>query len=81
MNEKNAISLVFARNAPGGKNGANEMQTRDRRYSVVWYTDSENPEALGLPPVVAVPGSMLECDVADYLSDRFGWCVNSATEI
>lgn len=43
---------------------------------VYWDTDGYSVEELGLTSVVDIP-TMNEEDVADYLSDEYGYCVNS----
>lgn len=46
-------------------------------------TDDDNDgeaytlEEVGIPAVVEVPDDIPEEDVSDYLSDNYGWCVNS----
>tara|TARA_R110000868_G_scaffold131630_1_gene341736 strand:- start:46 stop:507 length:462 start_codon:yes stop_codon:yes gene_type:complete len=41
--------------------------------AVEWDTDDETPD---LPTTVKIPPMKSE-DVADYLSDNYGWCVNN----
>jgi hypothetical protein len=42
-----------------------------------WDTDGESKEELGLPDVVVVTDDMDEDEIADMLSDDYGFCVNS----
>ena len=42
-----------------------------------WDTDGENPDALGLPESVDVPDEIAEEDISDWLSDEYGFCVDS----
>jgi hypothetical protein len=49
----------------------------DRIIKVDWDTDGED---LGLPTEVLVPNFVPDDDVADYLSDIYGFCVNSWSE-
>lgn len=42
-----------------------------------WDTDGESKEELGLPDVVVVTDDIDEDDIADMLSDEYGFCVNS----
>lgn len=42
-----------------------------------WNTDGESKEELGLPDVVVVTDDIDEDDIADMLSDEYGFCVNS----
>jgi len=44
---------------------------------IVWDTDGEDAEDLELPTQVEVPLCVDEDDIADYLSDRYGYCVKS----
>lgn len=41
--------------------------------SVEWDTDGEDVE--DLPKIIAVPNEIEDDDVADWLSDHYGWCV------
>lgn len=41
---------------------------------VYWDTDGEEVE---LPNVVEVPSDIDEEDISDWLSDKYGWCVES----
>jgi hypothetical protein len=43
---------------------------------VDWDTDGYSVEELGLSTIVDMP-TMNEEDIADYLSDEYGYCVNS----
>jgi hypothetical protein len=52
----------------------------DRIIKVDWDTDGESLENLGLPEEVLVPGFVPDEDVSDYLSDIYGFCINSWTE-
>ena len=42
--------------------------------NIDWDTDGE---VVNLPSDVWIPNGVDEKDIADYLSDRFGWCVKS----
>ena len=46
-------------------------------------TDDEHPDGqdAGLPKIVDVPDDLLPDDIADWLSDQYGWCVNSLNQI
>lgn len=50
-------------------------RTSIRVYGIEWDTDGISPESLGLPVEVQVPSSVGEDGIADWLSDRYGWCV------
>ena len=43
---------------------------------VDWDTDGYSVEELGLSTIVDIP-TLNEDDIADYLSDEYGYCVNS----
>ncbi len=45
--------------------------------NIVWDIDDENEEAgtLTLPTEVIIDEAVDKEDVADFLSDEFGWCV------
>ena len=44
---------------------------------VDWDTDGVPSNELGLPSVVKIPEYIPEYEVADYLSDTYGYCVES----
>ena len=46
------------------------------RVFVNWDTDGYSVEELGLPTIVDMP-TLNEEDIADYLSDNYGYCVFS----
>ena len=56
----------------------NEAYKNDRIITVDWDTDGENVE---LPKEILVPGFISDDEVSDYLSDTYGFCVNSWYEI
>lgn len=43
-------------------------------YSIVWETDNQEVD---LPSEVDVPNYLDEFEIADYLSDEYGWLVKS----
>lgn len=45
-----------------------------RKVIVNWDTDNEKVD---LPKEVEIPANIPDDEVADYLSDNYGWCVNS----
>ena len=50
------------------------------KVKVDWdTTDDEHPDGqdAGLPKVVEVPNDIEPDAIADWLSDNYGWCVNS----
>lgn len=42
---------------------------------IEWDTDGEDADMIGLPSWVEIPENVDEDDIADYLSDVFGFCV------
>ena len=48
------------------------------KVQVKWDTDGYSVEELGLPTIVNMP-TLNEEDIADYLSDEYGYCVESFT--
>ena len=47
------------------------------RVYVDWETDGTPIEDIGLPTEVEVPGNIEVDEIADYLSDKYGFLVNS----
>ena len=45
--------------------------------NIVWDTDGCSAEELGLPTEVEVPSDIDEYDVVDYLSDEYGFLIES----
>jgi len=54
-------------------NAIEEETLVEGEIMVEWDTDDETPD---LPKTVKIP-AMKSDDVADYLSDNYGWCVNN----
>lgn len=52
-----------------------------KTIGVEWDTDGMDEEELDLPNEVEVPGELDDEDVADYLSDTYGFCVKGWYEI
>lgn len=50
-----------------------------RKISVDWDTD--NKVIKGLPTEIEIPDNIENDEVADYLSDKYGWCVYSWVEL
>lgn len=44
---------------------------------IKWDTDGYSAKELGLPKEVELPDDLDEEDVADWLSDTYGWCVEA----
>lgn len=58
---------------------ANDYRYRKTfKVSVNWETDGE---IVDLPKVVEIPKDIDDEEIADYLSDKYGWLVNSYSEI
>lgn len=45
--------------------------------NIVWDTDGYSVEELGLPVEVDVPSEIEEDDIVDWLSDKYGFCIES----
>ena len=50
----------------------------DKTYGVNWDTDGEKVD---LPLTVTVPAHIEDDEAADYISDIYGWCINSLVDI
>ena len=49
-----------------------------KKVRVYWDVDPDLiVEELGLPDIVEVPESMDDDDIADYLSNKYGYCIES----
>ena len=48
-----------------------------RKVIVNWDTDDYTLEECGLEEVVEIPNNIEEDEIADYLSDEYGYCVES----
>ena len=44
---------------------------------IIWDTDGYSAEELGLPLIVNVPDPIDVGDISDWLSDEYGYCVDS----
>ena len=53
------------------------MNENYNRIEVIWDTDGVSTEDLGLPSIVDVPIDIEEDDISDWLSDEYGYCVES----
>ncbi len=45
-----------------------------RKVSVKWETDNQKVK---LPKIVKIPREVEDEEISDYLSDKYGWLVNS----
>lgn len=54
---------------------------KTRTVKVDWDDDQEIYGESGLPTVVNVPTDIPDEDVADWLTDEYGFCVNSWEEL
>ena len=49
-----------------------------KETDINWDTTDENGKhEIDLPKEVRIPKGITDDDIADYLSDEYGWCVNS----
>ena len=63
-----------------GWNGTDNVVDTDKTIHVTnieWDTDGEDPKDLNLPNEVKINEDIDEDEIADYLSDEYGWCVCS----
>lgn len=48
-----------------------------RTVSIVWDTDGQDPEELGLPTVIEVPEEINPEELDQFLSGEYGFCIDS----
>ena len=51
------------------------LKSRAYAVDIVWDTDGEDEEDLGLPSRVEIPFFVDDDEIADFLSDEYGYCV------
>lgn len=51
------------------------LKSRAYAVDIVWDTDSEDEEDIGLPSRVEIPFFVDDEEIADFLSDEYGYCV------
>ena len=51
------------------------LKSRAYAVDIVWDTDGEDEKYLGLPSRVEIPFFVDDDEIADYLSDEYGYCV------
>lgn len=51
------------------------LKSRAYAVDIDWDTDGEDEEDLGLPSRVEIPFFVDDDEIADYLSDEYGYCV------
>ena len=51
-----------------------------KKVKVDWDIDLDDVNEVKLPTFVEVPETIEDDDVADWLSDEYGWCVNGWCE-
>lgn len=51
------------------------LKSRAYAVDIVWDTDGEDEEDLGLPSRVEIPFFVDDDEIADHLSDEYGYCV------
>ena len=60
------------------RNNKNNKKMDTKKVKVYWDVDPDlNVEELGLPDIVEVPETMDDDDIADYLSNEYGYCIES----
>ena len=50
-----------------------------KAVNIIWDTDGDTSIEATLPKEVEIPDEIEEDDVADYLSDTFGYCLYGFT--
>lgn len=63
----------------GGGNGATFNESVRYATDIDWETDGDSKAKKELPKKVEIPQDVVEDDVADWLSDKYGWLVNSVS--
>lgn len=63
----------------GGGNGATFNESVRYATNIDWETDGDNKAKKELPKKVEIPQDVTEDNVADWLSDKYGWLVNSVS--
>ena len=48
-----------------------------KKVKVDWDVDLEGSKNIKLPTFVDVPETIEDENIADWLSDEYGWCVNA----
>lgn len=60
----------------------NEISKKTKTiYNVEWDTDGIDKDELDLPDKVEVPSDIDDDQIPDWLSDRYGFCVNGWEEV
>lgn len=52
-------------------------EIKPRLVEIDWDTDGVDPESLGIPTTVEIPSCIDKDDVVEWLSDEYGYCINS----
>ena len=60
------------------RNNKNNKKMDTKKVKVYWDVDPDlSVEELGLPDIVEVPETMDDDDIADYISNEYGYCIES----
>ena len=60
------------------RDNTNNKKMDTKKVKVYWDVDPDlSVEELGLPDIVEVPETMDDDDIADYLSNEYGYCIDS----
>ena len=76
--ESDALDRFENRYMNGG-NGATFNESVRYATNIDWETDGDNKAKKELPKKVEIPQDVTEDNVADWLSDKYGWLVNSVS--
>ena len=76
--EADALDRFENRYMSGG-NGASFNESVRYATNIDWEIDGDNKTKKELPKKVEIPQDVTEDNVADWLSDKYGWLVNSVS--
>ena len=76
--EADALDRFENRYMSGG-NGASFNESARYATNIDWEIDGDNKTKKELPKKVEIPQDVTEDNVADWLSDKYGWLVNSVS--
>lgn len=54
-----------------------DKKKETRTVRIEWDTDGVDPESLDLPKEIDIPLCIDKDEIADMLSDEYGYCINS----
>ena len=66
---------IFKTSENGVYPDINDAPAKAYAVDIKWDTDGEDAKDLGLPSRVEIPFFVYDDEIADYLSDEYGYCV------